>query len=633
MAEVVTLADKRAIEGAMPWAERAPATTLYECICRAADRFPDRPAVSFQLTSGPGDAAETLSWAELRAEVTRTANMLRALGVGEGDTVAYLLPNATETVLTLLGGAVAGIVNPVNPLLEAEQIGGILKATNAKVLVTLKSMPKTDVAQKAAEALKLAPNVETVIEVDLKRYLKPPKSWIVSLIRPKMPKDRPQRILDFTEEKARHRSDALDFPDATGDRVAAYFHTGGTTGLPKVAQHRYSGFVYNGWVAHELLFTENDVLLCPLPLFHVFAAYAVMMAAVASGGHVVLPTPQGYRGDGVFDNFWKLIERWGVTFLVTVPTAVSALMQRKVDADVSTLKTAISGSAALPVELYTRFRDATGVEIMEGYGLTEATCLVACNPYHGEKRIGSIGLPLPYTDVRILHCAEDGTVEKECETDEVGEICVRNPGVYAGRTYVEGHRNAGLFADGEWLRTGDLGRVDAQGYIWITGRAKDIIIRSGHNIDPAVIEEALMAHPAVAFVGAIGQPDPRTGEMPCAYVELVAGGQVNTEQLLRHARETIPEHAAIPKYVEIVDELPKTAVGKILKNELRKCAIARVYSDALAAADIPAGVPEVYEDPKRGLVARVIRRQDGSDVDGRVAECLGHFTLPWEWKD
>jgi acyl-CoA synthetase (AMP-forming)/AMP-acid ligase II len=241
MAEVVTLADKRAIEDAMPWAARAPATTLYEFICRAADRFPDRPAVSFQLTSGPGDAAETLSWAELRAEVTRTANMLRALGVGEGDTVAYLLPNATETVLTLLGGAVAGIVNPVNPLLEAEQIGGILKATNAKVLVTLKSMPKTDVAQKAAEALKLAPNVETVIEVDLKRYLKPPKSWIVSLIRPKMPRDRPQRVVDFSAEKARHRSDALDFPDATGDRVAAYFHTGGTTGLPKVAQHRYSG--------------------------------------------------------------------------------------------------------------------------------------------------------------------------------------------------------------------------------------------------------------------------------------------------------------------------------------------------------------------------------------------------------
>jgi fatty-acyl-CoA synthase len=631
MVEMATLADKQAIERQMPWAERAPAVTLHDFIRRTAERFPDRPAVSFQLTSGPGDAAETLTWAELLAEVTRTANMLRALGVGETDTVAYLLPNATETVLTLLGGAVAGIVNPVNPLLEPEQIGGILRATNARVLVTLKSMPKTDVAQKAAEALKLAPNVETVIEVDLKRYLRPPKSWIVSLIRPKMPGDRPQRILDFTAARARHRGDALDFADAAGDRVAAFFHTGGTTGMPKVAQHRYSGFVYNGWCAQELLFTEQDVLMCPLPLFHVFAAYPIMMSVIASGGHVVFPTPQGYRGDGVFDNFWKLIERWGVTFIVTVPTAVSALMQRKVDADVSTLKTAISGSAALPVELYTRFRDATGVEIMEGYGLTEATCLVACNPYHGAKKVGSVGLPFPYTDVRILKCAEDGTIEHECAIDEVGEICARNPGVFTGNTYIEAHRNKGLFADGEWLRTGDLGRIDPDGYVWITGRAKDIIIRSGHNIDPAVIEEGMMSHPAIAFAGAIGQPDPRTGEMPCVYVELVAGANVTPEQLLRHARETIPEHAAIPKYVEILPELPKTAVGKILKNELRKSAIARVLSETMADAGIPAGVAEVYEDSKRGLVARVTRRQDGTDVDGRVAECLGNFTIPWEW--
>lgn len=632
MAEMATLADKQAIEGEMPWAERVPATTLYRFICRTAERFPDRPAVSFQLTSGAGDPAETLSWAELRAEVTRTANMLRGLGIGEGDTVAYLLPNATETVLTLLGGAVAGIVNPVNPLLEPEQIGGILRATNAKVLVTLKSMPKADVAQKAAEALKLAPNVETVIEVDLKRYLTPPKSWIVPLIRPKMPKHRPQRVLDFTAEKARHRADALDFADAAGDRVAAHFHTGGTTGMPKVAQHKYSGMIYNGWCAQELLFTEKDVLMCPLPLFHVFAAYPIMMSVIASGGHVVFPTPQGYRGDGVFDNFWKLIERWGVTFLVTVPTAVSALMQRKVDADVSTLKTAISGSAALPVELYTRFRDATGVEIMEGYGLTEATCLVACNPYHGPKKVGSVGLPFPYTDVRILTFAEDGSVDRECGTDEVGEICARNPGVFPGNTYIEAHRNEKLFAEGEWLRTGDLGRIDSDGYVWITGRAKDVIIRSGHNIDPAVIEEGLMSHPAVAFAGAIGQPDARTGEMPCAYVELVADGHVTPEQLLRHAKENIPEHAAVPKHVEIIDELPKTAVGKILKNELRKSAIARVYSEALAEADLPAGVPEVYEDSKRGLVARVVRRQDTADVDNRVAEVLGNFTVPWEWK-
>src|SRR5690606_15478545 len=290
----------------------------------------------------------------LHARVTRAANLFRALGVGEGDVVAYLLPNCLETVATLLGGAVAGIVNPINPLLEPEQIGAILRETGAKVLVTLKAFPKTDVAQKAAEAVKHAPNVQTVLEIDLNRYLTPPKSWIVPLVRPKNPVSHKADVKDFNAECRRMPADRLTFEDSAGDRIAAYFHTGGTTGLPKVAQHRYSGMVYNGWLGGTLLFDETDVLICPLPLFHVFAAYPVLMSVIASGAHVVFPTPAGYRGDGVFDNFWKLIERWKVSFLITVPTAIAALMQRPVNADVSTLRIALSGSAALPMELYAR---------------------------------------------------------------------------------------------------------------------------------------------------------------------------------------------------------------------------------------------------------------------------------------
>ncbi|MEY8841062.1 AMP-binding protein, partial [Cribrihabitans sp. XS_ASV171] len=233
--------------------------------------------------------------------------------------------------------------------------------------------------------------------------------------------------LDFNRELAK-QSKTLNFADSDGDRVACYFHTGGTTGMPKVAQHKYSGMIYNGWIGHSLLFTEDDNIMCPLPLFHVFACHVIVMAAVASGAHVVFPTPAGYRGDGVFDNFWKLIERWKVTFIITVPTAISAKMQRPVDADVSTVKTAFSGSAPLPVELFKRFEKATGVNIVEGYGLTEATCLVSCNPVDGEKKIGSIGIPFPYTDVKILKSTPDGPVE--CGVDEIGEICISNPGVY-----------------------------------------------------------------------------------------------------------------------------------------------------------------------------------------------------------
>ncbi|MGB3316437.1 MAG: AMP-binding protein, partial [Albidovulum sp.] len=320
-----------------------------------------------------------------------------------------------------------------------------------------------------------------------------------------------------------------------------------------------------------------------------------------------------------------------VTFLITVPTAIAALMQRPVNADVSSLKTAISGSAPLPLELYNRFEKATGVQISEGYGLTEATCMVSCNPMDGVKKVGSVGLPLPYSEVRILHTDAAGAVTKECGIDEVGEICVSNPGVFDGSTYTEVAKNQGLFADNRFLRTGDLGRIDPDGYLWITGRAKDLIIRGGHNIDPAEIEEALAGHPAIAFVGAIGQPDSFAGELPCAYVELVGGAEVTPEELMEFAKSHIQERAAIPKHIEVLDELPKTAVGKIFKPDLRKRAIARVYDAALAEAGFAVKVKDVVEDKKRGLVARL--EKAGTVDEEALAHKLGEYTRPWEWSE
>ena len=159
------------------------------------------------------------------------------------------------------------------------------------------------------------------------------------------------------------------------------------------------------------------------------------------------PTPAGYRGDGVFDNFWKLIERWQITFIITVPTAISAMMQRPVDADISSVKTSFSGSRPLPLELFKRFEETSGVTIVEGYGLTEATCLVSCNPPTGGKKVGSVGIRFPYSDVRIFKEVNGEPVE--CGPDEVGEICVSNPGVYAGNTYTEAEKNAELYHHGK----------------------------------------------------------------------------------------------------------------------------------------------------------------------------------------
>lgn len=236
-----------------------------------------------------------------------------------------------------------------------------------------------------------------------------------------------------------------------------------------------------------------------------------------------------------------------------------------------------------------------------------------------------MGIPLPYTEVRILRRTPEGF--HECGTDEIGEICVSNFGVFEGSIYTEADQNRDLFADGRFLRTGDLGRLDPDGYLWITGRAKDLIIRGGHNIDPAVIEEALTSHPAVAIAGAIGQPDAFAGELPCAYVELVGGASATVDDLLEHARAHITERAAMPKHVEILPELPKTAVGKVFKPELRKMAIKRVYDAALDGCG--SHVTEVVDDKKRGLVAK-LSRAPGCD-EAAVTERLGSFTRPWDW--
>lgn len=621
-----TVADRDAIEQEKPWDARQVPVTTYAQLCQTAASHGARKAVSFSLLSDPTSKCETLTWDALRDKTGQAANMFRSLGVGEGDVVAYLMPNATETILTYLGGQVAGVVNPINPLLEAEQIAAILRETKAKVLVTLKAFPKTDVAQKAAEAVRLAPNVTHVLEVDLLRYLTGLKRLIVPLIRPKNTVSHQAKVLDFNAEMARHPA-TLQFEDSKVDRVAALFHTGGTTGMPKVVQHRYSGIIYNAWLGDRLLFTEEDVQICPLPLFHVFATIVALGASLGSGAQIVFPTPQGYRGEGVFDNFWKLIEKHKVTFMITVPTAMSALMQRPVNADISSLQLAFCGSAPLPLELYRRFEEAAGVTICEGYGLTEATCLVSINPPEGEKRVGSIGVPFPYTDVRII----DPATGAQKATDEIGEICVSSPGIYEGKTYTEPDKNAALYHPGDrseaqYLRTGDLGRIDEDGYLWITGRAKDLIIRGGHNIDPAEIEEALAGHDAVAFAGAIGQPDPHAGEVPCAYVELVEGADVTEDALLDFAKAHINERAAHPKHLEIMDELPKTAVGKIFKPALRKSAITRIFDASLEGTG--ASVAEVTEDKRRGLVARIALSGDATADD--VGQKLNPYTVPWE---
>ena len=283
-----------------------------------------------------------------------------------------------------------------------------------------------------------------------------------------------------------------------------------------------------------------------------------------------------------------------------------------------------------PTKLFEKFQKETGVSIIEGYGMTEATCLVSCNPPDGEHKIGSVGLPLPFTDVKILEINRKDEVVRECQFDEPGEICINNPGIVVGSTYTDPNKNISLFVDDKFLRTGDIGYMDADGYLWLTGRAKDVIMRGGHNIDPLIIEEALAGHPSISLAGAIGQPDIYSGELPCAYVELVSGSATSVGELMEYAQQNVSDKTACPKYIEILEELPKTAIGKVFKPDLRRLAIIRTFNDILVQNNINAKVNNVIEDKKLGLVAK-LDKIDSETSDQQINNVLGQFIIPWQW--
>src|SRR5690606_24138526 len=228
----------------------------------------------------------------------------------------------------------------------------------------------------------------------------------------------------------------------------------------------------------------------------------------------------------------------------------------------------------------------TGLRILEGYGLTEATCATSINPPAGERRIGSVGLAMPFQKVKAAIVGADGRLVRECAAEEIGSLLVSGPAVFPG--YLREQDNAKVWAEEGWLNTGDLCRIDRDGYIWLTGRAKDLIIRGGHNIDPQMIEEVLVTHPAVAMAAAVGQPDAYAGELPMAFVAARPGTAPTPEELIAYCRERIAERAAVPVRVVVLTALPVTAVGKTFKPELRWRAIELVYTEALAAKGIAA---------------------------------------------
>ncbi|MBA5639136.1 acyl-CoA synthetase [Duganella sp. LX20W] len=608
-----------------PWQQQLPAHNTYDLLCQACERQPGKTALRFVLT-GDVDAAEfTVDYRTLKRRVTQAANAFHRAGIDKGKAVTLLLPNLPQTHFALLGAQAAGIASPVNPMLEVDYLAAIVNETGAEALVAFAPVPDSDLWDKAMEVVDRCPAICTVFVVSAAPYVGTAKGLMLKAMyaTARRPARRDVAVIGFDAALERERHDML----ASGRHIGAsdicsYFHTGGTTGLPKVAMHTHLNETFVACMLN-VLEPRPSVVLCGLPLFHVNGAMVTGLAAFCGGWEVVMLTPAGYRGKNVMSNFWRLVERFRASSFSGVPTIFAALANLPLaGADIRSLRYAFCGAAPLPGEVARRFEAVAGIQLCEGYGLTEGACVSSVNPVQGGRRLGTVGLRLPHQQLAAWRIDSAGNATGACGIGEIGVIGVCGPNIFPG--YLREQDNRGIWLKPGWLNTGDLGYVDQDGYLHLTGRAKELIIRGGHNIDPAMIEDALLRHPAVAMVAAVGQPDAHAGELPVAYVTLKTGAAATAEELVAAAAALVPERAAVPVRVAILPQMALTAVGKVAKAELRMRAAEHVFERILGDSGIAARVC-VRADVKRGTVALV---SCAASQQGRVLELLGRYSMP-----
>lgn len=613
---VVTVADIEEFEK-IPIEDRLEFFNTYDMIKHGAAINPEATAISFILSGDAYTAPKQVTYREFLSQVTRTANLFHDLGIGPRDVISYLLPNLPQTHYVLWGGEAAGIVNPINPMLEPPTIREICQAAGTKILVALGEFPGSDIWQKVSAIRNDLPSLKAIIRV-------------------MGPGSEKEGIYGYDEVIMRYNGDKLDSGRVIDPQdIASMYHTGGTTGTPKLAPHTHFNEAAMALMFEAPLDLEpGEVTMCGLPLFHVNGTTVTGSGPFSIGAHVLLLGPMGYRDPSVMQNFYKIVEHFRAVTFSSVPTVLSVLLDiPKGDADISSLRSAGCGAAPLSVELFKRFEAHSGMKILEGYGLTEGTCVSSINPLHGEQKVGSIGLRLPYHQMAVFIVDDEGQFVREAETDEIGVVCIKGPNVFNG--YLDEAHNVGIWPKEGWFNTGDLGRQDTDGYFWLTGRKKELIIRGGHNIDPAVIEEPLYRLPGIQVAAAVGRPDPHAGEVPVAYVQLQEDADLTSEQILDYLKQEVGERAAVPKEVSILKEMPLTPVGKIFKPALRWDAVKRVYDAELKAlGDMVDSIDvKVAEDKVHGSLATLtIKSASGiseKEIKDRVNEILARYTVQY----
>ena len=605
---IAGLADIEALE-AQAFESVYPPVSAYDLLRRSAERQGDRVALAFQPVGDPDVPAQETGYAGLFGQVTQAANLFRSLGVDRDSAVALLMPPVPDTHIALWGAETAGCACPINFMLNADHIVELLQAAQAKVLVAYGPDPALPVWEKAQAVAARLPGV-TVLQGGMG--------------------DGAGSLLAAI---AGYRADGLDFPAPGRDDIAACFHTGGTTGAPKLAQHRHGNQVHTA-ISAAMFYDAGpeDVIVNGFPLFHVAGAFVYGLSMFAVGAKVVLPTPLGFRDQAYMRNYWRFVARERVTLLAAVPTIMATLLGTPVgDADISSARLLATGGSPLPTELAAAFEAKFGLPVRNILGMTECAGVVSIEPVHGPRVPGSAGLRLPFSEVAAVPLGADGPdLARRCAPGETGVVVLRGPNVSPG--YTDAARNAGTFAGDGWLVSGDLGHVDGQGYIHVTGRSKDVIIRGGHNIDPAVIEEALAAHPAVETCAAVGRPDTYAGELLVAFVTLKGGHAATEAELLEFLAGRIAERPALPKQVTALEAMPLTPVGKIYKPALRLKAIEAVFADLLAPAEAETGTEiAVTGQDEGGRLSAIIRLAGGDQAaaEAAIATALRDISVPY----
>ena len=556
-------ADVRRLEE-KPLASAYTHRSTYDIFCESARAFGDKTALTFLRSADPQHAPIQWTYSELLRGIHQTANLLHRLGVGPNDAIAVLLPGCLDYHLALWGGEAAGIVQPLNPLLNEEKLVSLMNAGKATVLFAWGADDETQLWSKAMRIRAHVPTLRTVLRVAPHDEVDSPNL--------------PESVLDFSAQRRLEVDDHLvSGRTIAAHDIAAYFHTGGTTGAPKLARHSHGAQVFTAWVCVQMQGTlAADVVINGYPLFHVAGVLPGALTSFAAGSEVLIPTTTLFRNRAVLGNYWRLVESYGATVVSAVPTVLEALANIPVGtAAISSLRYCRTGAAPLSPDLAARFERLFGLHVHESLGMTEMAGISTITPPGVIAPVGCVGFRLPYTELRVVALDEYGNPTNQDQPVGVqGMVLFKSPNLFSG--FVDPEDNARAFTADGWLATGDLGWLDDQERLNLSGRSKDLIIRGGHNIDPKVIEDAMAAHPAVQHCAAVGAPDVYAGELPVVFVTLVPGAVATEAELLEFVRRHVDEPPAQPKSVTILQAMPVTSVGKIFKPELRQLAANRV---------------------------------------------------------